>query len=110
MPKGLNELATEINAWAETKGWNKDLVLGNQVANFHTEISEAWEEIRNGHEIDETYKSDGGKPEGFGVELADLIIRVLHTCGHYGIDIENLIELKMAYNQKRPYRHGGKVC
>lgn len=49
------------------------------------------------------------KPEGASVEFADLFIRMLHTCAHYGWDLEELYELKMAYNEKRPFRHGGKV-
>jgi NTP pyrophosphatase (non-canonical NTP hydrolase) len=108
--KTMNQLAVEIEAWADRKGWNKDLVLSAQVANLHTEISEAWEEIRNNHAINEVYYNPEKpeKPEGFGVELADLIVRTLHICGHYGIDIDALVELKMAYNEKRPYRHGGK--
>lgn len=49
-----------------------------------------------------------GKPEGFGVELADCVIRILDTCETYGLDLEALIVEKMNYNRTRPYRHGGK--
>lgn len=48
------------------------------------------------------------KPEGIPSELADIIIRVLDICAHHGIDIEQAIEDKMAFNAHRPYRHGGK--
>lgn len=105
----INKLALEIYQWAEEKGWNRNLVLGNMIANLHTEISEAWEEIRNGHTQRELYYVDG-KPEGFGIELADLIIRVLHIAALYDLDMEALIELKMVYNKTRPYRHGGKTA
>lgn len=107
----LNELAKYIDNWAERKGWNQNLVLGNQFINFVTEIAEAWENLRDGRSIQEIYyteTSEGPKPEGVGIELADLFIRVLHTAGHYGVDIEECLRIKMAYNEKRPFRHGGK--
>lgn len=106
----MNDWAKQIYAWCERKGWNENLQLGNMVANLHTEISEAWEEYRNGHLVGEVYSSPNGKPEGFGVELADLIIRILHICALYNIDIDDLVAQKMAYNETRPYRHGGKVA
>ena len=110
----MNELAKQIHEWCERKGWNKDLVLGNMVANLHTEISEAWECIRNGHDPQDVWEEwdpvHKGKPEGFGIELADLIIRVLHICAHYDIDIDKLLAWKMMYNETRPYRHGNKTA
>lgn len=48
------------------------------------------------------------KPEGIPSEFADLILRVLDTCGAEGIDIAGAIADKMAYNATRPYRHGGR--
>lgn len=49
------------------------------------------------------------KPEGIPSELADIIIRVLDICGTHGIDIASAIADKMAYNETRSYRHGGKL-
>ena len=99
------------------KGWWDEVVdgkviprsLGDQFANFHSELSEAWEEVRAGHAMNEFYFNEG-KPEGVPVELADCLIRIFDTCGRYGIDLEFAIELKMAYNRTRPYRHGGKTA
>jgi NTP pyrophosphatase (non-canonical NTP hydrolase) len=48
--------------------------------------------------------------EGFPVELADVIIRVLDLCGKFGIDLRAAVAMKMAYNESRPYRHGGRTC
>lgn len=51
----------------------------------------------------------GYKPEGIAVELADCIIRILDWAGKEGMDMESIINEKMAYNRTRPYRHGGKL-
>jgi len=48
------------------------------------------------------------KPEGFGIELADAQIRLAELAEYAGIDLEHLVELKMAYNATREFRHGGK--
>lgn len=50
----------------------------------------------------------GGKPEGFGTELADAAIRILDLCGAVGVDIEARMTEKHEYNERRPERHGGK--
>jgi NTP pyrophosphatase (non-canonical NTP hydrolase) len=49
------------------------------------------------------------KPTGFGVELADAVIRILDICGIYGIDLEKVLMEKMEFNKTRSYRHGGKT-
>jgi hypothetical protein len=52
----------------------------------------------------------GAKPEGWAVELVDALIRILDTL-HGGdldhpVDIDHILELKMKYNESRPYKHG----
>lgn len=49
------------------------------------------------------------KPEGIPSELADIIIRVLDTCGAWGVDIDTAVRTKLEFNRSRPYRHGGKA-
>lgn len=59
---------------------------------------------------DHSFAQEGRKPDGFWIELADAIIRILDLAGAYDIDMEDLIKLKHAYNKTRPYRHGNKKC
>ena len=108
-------------------GWRKEGVQRSPeelLILLTTEIVETYEEWRNGRLINEIYfrRKNGTeskvpfdvgspvlhKPEGIPIELADIMIRLLDTCDEWGIDIEEAMELKMAYNKTRGFRHGGK--
>ncbi len=43
---------------------------------------------------------------GEAAELADVLIRIFHYCGKFGIDIGEAVKLKHEYNTNRPFRHG----
>lgn len=61
-----------------------------------SEVSEAAEEVRK------------GTPEKFVDELADVIIRTIDVAEALGLDIEQAVLAKMAKNDARPFKHGGK--
>lgn len=42
-----------------------------------------------------------GKPEGFGIELADVILVCLYIAYVTGIDLEQMMEQKMKYNETK---------
>lgn len=46
------------------------------------------------------------KPEGLPSELADTLIRILDACAAWGIDIEEAVQRKIAYNRTRQIKHG----
>lgn len=75
---------------------------------MHAEISEAVEELRDGN-MTLYYNEGSEKPEGFGIEIADLFIRGMDLMKFLGVDLLGAIRLKSAYNDTRPYRHGGKA-
>lgn len=104
----LEDLSAACFLIAESKGWwDDERTVPELMALMHSEISEALEEYRNGHEVTEIYLEDG-KPEGVPIELADVLIRIFDMCGRHGIPIAEAVRIKMKYNQGRPHRHGGK--
>jgi hypothetical protein len=48
------------------------------------------------------------KPQGVGVELADVMVRILDYCAEHGIDFHNMMEMVLVHNDTREIRHGGK--
>lgn len=109
VPASLNTLAKQCHDTATRKGWwDGGRNFGEMIALMHSELSECLEEWRSGHDLPLIYYGADGKPEGIPIEFADTIIRILDTCAQASIDIEQAVSIKMAYNDTRPYRHGGK--
>lgn len=90
--------------------WEGEVNIPEKLALIHSEVSEALEEYRNGGVDAGTVYSAFGKPEGFGVELADTVIRIMDLCEHLNIDLAGLIVEKHEYNLTREWRHGGKLA
>ena len=121
----ISDWCKYIHQWAIDKGFwelNKRNIP-EQLCLMHSELSKALEEYRNDGNVGTYFKGigylhpdeyfdfaeKGNKPEGFGIELADCMIRIMDTAGAYGINLEYLIAVKMAYNKTRPHKHG-RVC
>lgn len=112
-PATVDDWGEFVKVWAEEKGW----VFGlndtpEKIALMHSELSEALEAYRRREgffwNIASTEVPEAMKPEGIAIELADCVIRIMHYLSTFGISLQEALELKMAYNLKRPYRHGDK--
>lgn len=91
-----NAVIKEAHATAVAKGWwDKPVTQASQLCNLHCELSEAFQEYRNGHEINKIYCKAAGcqnalickerctdyHPMGVPVELADFCLRVCDWMG-----------------------------
>lgn len=118
----IGDVAVMVHGMACDKGWWDDVDVNgrgdmlptvDQIAGkllmIHAEVSEAAEELRRTplNAINDEKFEDFDKPAGFGVELADIIIRVLDLSEAMGIDITAALASKIVYNRSRGYRHGG---
>lgn len=119
----FNELAQEAHQNSRNKGFweEKDALVelastagledfanraicGLELALIHSETSEALEGIRK-------VLQDDHLPE-FTMEeceMADVLIRVMDRAAGRKLRVAEAVIAKMAYNQKRPYKHG-KTC
>lgn len=108
----LRDWQQQVYATEKSKGWHEIQpvpTFGDRLALVVEELGEMMKEYRTHHEPTEIYfnPEKPSKPEGIPIEAADVVIRVMNLCSHYGIDLEEAIRMKDAYNQTRQPLHGG---
>lgn len=99
-------LASDCFEISKEHGWWEEgnVNYGEKIALMHSELSEALEALRHGDPPSE-------KIEGFSnleEELADTVIRILEFGHVKGLRLAEAILAKKEYNDKRPFKHGGK--
>lgn len=95
-----------IHYMAKQKGWwDSERNDGELIALMHSELSEALEALRHGD------PPSGHIPEftGLAEELADVIIRIMDMAEYKKLDLSGAIMAKIAFNETRSHKHGGKV-
>ena len=102
----FNAVQRQVYQTAVEHGWYEDASFndGEKIALMHSELSEALDALRHGD------LPDSHIPEfrGTEAELADVIIRIMDYAQHKGLNVAGAIVAKAAYNDDRPYKHGGK--
>lgn len=83
----------------EKKGFNFDEVIPAFIKSNPIEFTDFSQFINQCHKV---------ISKGTLCSLKAIIIKIEEYCKHNYIDLEQAIELKMAYNKTRPYRHGNK--
>lgn len=102
--KESHRIAREHGWWDSTRNFGELCML------IVSEVSELFEAYRHNMLHTPTDKKTEPQITFLEEELADVCIRCLDLAEREGIDLETAIEAKMAYNETRPYKHGGKLA
>ncbi len=101
----LREMQDRVHRTAVEHGWwDAPRATGEVLMLVVTELAEAMEAYRAGDPPSTAIPGFSTMEE----ETADAVIRLLDFAAATGFDLERAVLAKMAYNETRPYRHGGK--
>ncbi len=115
MTMNLDEWSARVANWKKSGAGQKSLEW--HISHLHSEVSEVFEALRDIQDATSTPKGFKGvspfsiitmgekdghpHPEGFGIELADVMLVALYIAAVTGVDIEAQMEHKMTYNEMR---------
>lgn len=104
----FNDMQAQVYVTAVQHGWyDADAPAfndGEKIALMHSELSEGLGWLRQGNPPSDHIPEFSGLEE----ELADTIIRIMDYAQHKGLRVAEAIVAKAAFNDARPYKHGGK--
>lgn len=75
--------------------------IGEELMLMATELSKAMWWVRRGKPLRDITTNSQGKPMGFPIKLADVMLRCFSLCGHLGVDLGEAIRIKAAYNARK---------
>jgi NTP pyrophosphatase (non-canonical NTP hydrolase) len=104
--KAIDYLMAKCHNTAVKKGWwekgsRNDGELHMLIV---TELAESFEHLRHGDRMSDHIPDFTGREE----ELADVLIRIFDYAEQQQLNLKGALLAKMAFNETREYRHGGK--
>lgn len=100
-----NEWGERVFRWKKKANLKKSLDF--HLMHLVSEAGEAWEELRKHPNRPDLIYYEDHKPEGFGIELADIVLTALYIARRERIDIEACMKMKMEHNEdRRPANDG----
>lgn len=102
----LSDIMHESVETTVSKGFNPRPAVGDLCSLLHEEVSELYDAHRKGKldkQCDKSVAMTCAEEE-----VADILLRGLGTAYALGVDPDEAVKKKLAYNKTRPYLHGGK--
>lgn len=104
----VTEVAEMSEAWRETGLDDATVNFAKHRIDLTTFICGLCGEQAVGMDSNRECPGSLPKPEGYGSEAADILIRLLDQCTRDGVDLAFEFTRKVAYNATRGKYHGGK--
>lgn len=114
--KDMIDRMDETIAIVRNSGFDEKPPVPTLVALLHSECAELFEAWRKGRLDQPSDHADAMKAANCQVmtcgaeEIADIIIRALHTAWAIGVNPEYAVRDKLAFNATRDFRHGSKLA
>lgn len=108
-PWSIEDLLTELRRYYRERYPDSTFEIQRSLNHLHSEVSEVWEDVRAGRELNEIWKEKderGTKYKGIPIELADVILVALGIAARGNIDITKALRLKMGNNWARADKKG----
>lgn len=111
----LQAAASDVEQCNRDNGWfdaDRTVLEGHMlIVTEVAEMSEAWRVTGLDDATTAGSATPGStlpKPEGYGSECADVLIRLLDQCTRDGVELAGEFTRKLEYNRTRGHHHGGK--